>query len=75
MQRLYEQLPSDDQVISAADGSSSPETVVNADLESKTENKMPNLFEYKLERYFGYEPLDERCAAWFKSESPCTEPV
>ncbi len=26
---------------------------------SKNENKMPNLFAYKFERYFGYEPLAE----------------
>ena len=24
----------------------------------KTENKLPNLFDYKMKRYFGYEPLD-----------------
>ena len=29
---------------------------------AKTENKMPNLFAYKLKRYFGYEPLDEKDA-------------
>lgn len=26
----------------------------------KAENQMPNLFKYKLERYFGYEPLEEK---------------
>ena len=28
----------------------------------KTDNGMPNLFEYKMERYFGYEPLAEENA-------------
>ncbi len=28
----------------------------------RTENKLPNLFDYKLKRYFGYKPLDEENA-------------
>ena len=28
----------------------------------KSENKLPNLFDYKLERYFGYTPLEEEKA-------------
>ena len=29
---------------------------------TKSENKLPNLFEYKLKRYFDYEPLPEGSA-------------
>ena len=29
---------------------------------SKSENKLPNLFDYKLKRYFGYTPLEEEKA-------------
>ena len=29
---------------------------------AKSENKLPNLFEYKLKRYFDYEPLPEGSA-------------
>ena len=63
MQGLYKPLPSDDQSFHRRTDSLSPATAVNADLAKKrTKNNIPNLFEYKNERYFDYEPLDEEDA-------------
>ena len=60
MSWMYKQLSSDNQPISVVDVNSSQEIAVSADLEKRNrKNQMPNLFEYKLHRYFDYEPLSE----------------
>ena len=63
MPRMYEHLPPDHQPFQRRPQSSSPATAASAaSARRRPKNTMPNLFDYKLHRYFDYEPLSEEAA-------------
>ena len=61
--RMYEQLPSDDQPFQRRKKFITGNRCEKGLGKEKSKNNLPNLFEYKSQRYFGYTPLSEEEAS------------